>query len=65
MSRGGSGRMGNFGIREALLALVGALSVVALAYGAAAGNTWVLVAGTYAAGVVIIVWLGARRRGQR
>jgi hypothetical protein len=57
--------MSNFGAREALLAVAGALSVIALAYGAAAGNTWVLVAGTYAAGVVLIIWLGARRRRRR
>jgi hypothetical protein len=57
--------MSSIGIREVVLGGLGALSVGALAYGAAAGNTWVLVAGTYAAGVVVIVWLGARTRRRR
>ena len=57
--------MRGIGAREALLGGLGALSVGALAYGAAAGNTWVLVAGTYAAAVVLIVWLGGRRRRRR
>jgi len=54
--------MRSIGTREALLGGLGVLSVGALAYGAAAGNAWVLVAGTYAAAVVLIVWLGGRRR---
>lgn len=57
--------MRSIGLREALLAGLGALSVAALGYGAVAGDTWVLVAGTYAAAVVLIVWLGARRRRRR
>jgi len=57
--------MSSIGLREVFLGGLGALSVGALAYGAAAGNTWVLVAGTYAAGVVLILWLGARRRRRR
>jgi O-antigen/teichoic acid export membrane protein len=57
--------MRSIGLREALLGGLGALSVVALAYGAVAGDTWVLVAGTYAAGIVLIVWLGGRRRRRR
>jgi len=57
--------MRSIGAREALLGRLGALSVVAVAYGAVAGDTWVLVAGTYAAGIVLIVWLGARRRCRR
>jgi hypothetical protein len=57
--------MRSIGLREALLGGLGALSVAAVAYGAAAGDTWVLVAGTYAAGLVLIVWLGVRRRRRR
>ena len=37
--------MSSIGLREVFLGGLGALSVGALAYGAAAGNTWVLVAG--------------------
>jgi hypothetical protein len=54
--------MSSIGVREAFLDGLGALSVGALAYGAAVGNVWGLVAGTYAAGVVLVVWLGGRRR---
>ena len=57
--------MNSIGVREAFLGGPGALSVGALAYGAAVGNVWALVAGTYAAGVVLIVWLGNRRRRRR
>ena len=38
--------MMNIGPREALLGGLGALSIAAVVYGAAAGDTWVLVAGT-------------------
>jgi len=57
--------MSNIGAREAVLGAFGAVSVGALAYGAAVGNVWALVAGTYAAAVVLIVWLGGRRRRRR
>ncbi len=54
--------MSSIGVREAFLGGLGALSVGALAYGAGVGNVWALVAGTYAAAIVLIVWLGQRRR---
>ena len=57
--------MSSIGAREAFLGALGALSVGALAYGAAVGNVWALLAGTYAAAVVLIVWLGGRRRRRR
>ena len=57
--------MSSIGAREAVLGAFGAVSVGALAYGAAVGNVWALVAGTYAAAVVLIVWLGGRRRRRR
>jgi O-antigen/teichoic acid export membrane protein len=57
--------MNSIGVREAFLGGVGALSVAALAYGAAAGNAWALVAGTYVAGVVLIIWVSGRRRRRR
>jgi len=57
--------MSSIGVRVAFLGALGVLSVGALAYGAAAGNVWALVVGTYAAAIVIIVWLGGRRRRQR
>jgi predicted Abi (CAAX) family protease len=57
--------MSSIGVRVAFLGALGVLSVGALAYGAAAGNVWALVVGTYAAAIVVIVWLGGRRRRQR
>jgi O-antigen/teichoic acid export membrane protein len=57
--------MSSIEVREAVLGTFGVLSVGALAYGAAIGNVWALVAGTYAAAVVLIVWLGGRRRRRR
>jgi len=57
--------MSSIGVREAFLGGLGALSVGALAYGAAVGNVWALVAGTYVAAIVLIVWLGNRRRRRR
>ena len=57
--------MSNIGARDAVLGAIGALRVGALAYGAAVGNVLALVAGTYAAAVVLIVWLGGRRRRRR
>jgi O-antigen/teichoic acid export membrane protein len=57
--------MSDIGVRVAVLGAIGALSVGALAYGAAVGNVWALVAGTYVAAVVLIIWLGGRRRRRR
>jgi O-antigen/teichoic acid export membrane protein len=57
--------MNSIGAREALLGTVGALSVAALAYGAAVGNVWALIVGTYVAAVVLIVWYAGRRRRRR
>ena len=57
--------MSSIEVREAVLGTFGVLSVGALAYGAAIGNVWALVAGTYAAAVVLIVWLCGRRRRRR
>jgi hypothetical protein len=57
--------MRSVGVREAFLGGLGALSVGALAYGAAVGNVWALLAGTYAAAIVVIVWMGGRRRRRR
>jgi len=57
--------MREVGGREALLAMLGAMTLAALVYGSVVGNVWALMVATYVAAVLLIVWLGARRRGGR
>ena len=40
------------------------MTLAALAYGSVVGNVWALMGATYAAAVLLIVWLGARGKGR-
>ncbi|MDP2948298.1 MAG: hypothetical protein Q8P22_02015 [Chloroflexota bacterium] len=51
--------------KEALLVVLGAMTLATLVYGSVVGNVWALMVATYVAAVLLIVWLGARRSSGR